>query len=345
LAAAGNRLKTLPETAANASYTLSMPTLLESKLYMPEPAGDHIARSRLYAQLDQPARRRLTLLCAPAGFGKTTLAATWLRRLLATNAGHVPLRAAWYTIDEQDDDLLTFVRYLVAAIQAADADLLRNWVELDQRPEMVIPEQLADQLAAELQNIEGQLVVALDDYNFVANEQIHRLISQLLRHLPPTMHLVITSRYDPPIGLTLLRLRGEIAEMRATGLAFTRDEAAVFLHGAIGSDIEAAEADVVWRQTEGWAAGLRLAAISMSGTVDRKRFVRDFARSTSRHVADYLMDQVLASQPPDVEHFLLRTSPSDRLCPALCAVMAEISFSEAEAALPGEPRPLFAAIG
>ena len=310
-----------------------MPTLLESKLYMPEPAGDHIARSRLYAQLDQAARRRLTILCAPAGFGKTTLAATWLRRLLATNAGRAPLRAAWYTIDEQDDDLLTFVRYLVAAIQAADADLLRNWVELDQRPDTVIPEQLADQLAAELQNIEGQLVVALDDYNFVANEQIHRLINQLLRHLPPTMHLVITSRYDPPIGLTLLRLRGQITEMRATGLAFTRDEAAVFLHGAIGSDIEAAESDVVWRQTEGWAAGLRLAAISMSGTADRKRFVRDFARSTSRHVADYLMDQVLASQPPDVEHFLLRTSPLDRLCPALCAVMAEISFSEAEAKL------------
>ena len=311
-----------------------MPTVLESKLYLPEPAGDHVARGRLYAQLDLAARHRLTLLCAPAGFGKTTLAATWLRRLLAApGAGRAPLRAAWYTIDEQDDDLLTFVRYLVAAIQVADADLLRNWVELDQRPDTVIPEQLADQLAAELQNIEGQLVVALDDYHFVGNEQIHRLISQLLRHLPPTMHLVITSRYDPPIGLTLLRLRGEINEMRATGLAFTRDEATVFLHGAIGSDVDAAEADVVWRQTEGWAAGLRLAAISMSGTADRKRFVRDFARSTSRHVADYLMDQVLASQAPDVEYFLLRTSPLDRLCPALCAVVAEIPFSEAEAKL------------
>jgi LuxR family maltose regulon positive regulatory protein len=310
-----------------------MHTLLETKFFLPELATENAARDRLYARLARGLNGKLTLLCAPAGFGKTSTAAAWLRQLLSSPEVAAPFRAAWYTVDEQDGDIYTFTSYLVASIRTTDTDLLHSWVDLDRRSTVRQPEEIAKELLGMLQDIEGRLVIALDDYHFVADNQVHQLLNHLLRYLPPSVHLVITSRAEPPLRLAPLRLRGEVNELRAAELAFTREEAAAFLHEAVDANLVADAADIVWRQTEGWAAGLRLAAISLNGTADRTRFVREFASSTSRHVADYLVDEVLASQDAAVQHFLLHTSPLDRLSVSLCADVTGISPAEAESML------------
>lgn len=303
-----------------------MTSLLETKLYMPQPAGDFVARSGVYEYLDQGLHRKLTLMSAPAGFGKSTTAVMWLQRLLTgapSSTTHV--RVAWYALDERDNDLPTFVRYLVAAVRGADINLLEGWIDLDSRPTTRNPEEIAAELLARLttesQHRQSKVIIALDDYHCISSEEVHRFVAYLLRRLPVTIHVAILTRLDPPLGLPQLRVRGEVSDIRANQLAFTREEAGRFLHDSVAADMEAQTIDALWRQTEGWAAGLRLAAISMHGTDDRANFVLRFAQHNSRHVADYLTEEVLSRQPADVYAFLLRTSVLERMCDELCAAV------------------------
>lgn len=303
-----------------------MNRLLETKLYLPKPTGAWPARSRLCARLDQGVRTKLTLVSAPAGFGKTSTVADWLHTLAtATEAGGAPVRIAWYTIDEQDNDLAQFVRYLVAAVRSADPARLGSWVDLEQRSFLSSPEDVADTLIRELAappGAEGErLIVTLDDYHLVTQSDIHRLIARILRHLSPATHLLILSRFDPPFGIPRLRAQDQLTELRTADLSFTLAEAAIFLRKAVGEDLDQDTVAALWKQTEGWAAGLRLAAISLQTGVDRAQFVLSFAQNNSRHITDYLVDQVLRTQQQEVQDFLLRTSVLDRFTSDLCAAV------------------------
>lgn len=302
-----------------------MRNLLATKLRVPAPAGDVTVRRRLLAQLNRGPAKKLTLICAPAGFGKTTLVALWLHSLIEGDSpDRSALRATWYTIDATDDDLATFVSYLVAAIRIADADALADWVDLDRRPGAPTPEALTTELAQAGEHLTSRLIVVLDDYHFITNPEIHRLVGHLLRHLPPALHLVITARHDPPLGLSQLRARDQINELRAHHLAFSMEETDRFFFDTLGVAIEPDILAALWERTEGWAVGLRLAAISLQASEDRRRFIDHFRQHSSRYIIDYLVDEVLCCQPPETHDFLLHTSILGRLSAELCAAVLNI---------------------
>lgn len=307
-----------------------MRNLLFTKLNLPLLAGDVTIRRRLLAQLDRGLDKKLTLICAPAGYGKTTLLTFWLRALLASNAR---MRVAWYTLDKTDDDLPTFVSYLAAAIRQADPTALANWVDLERRPALPGPEALTAELAQVADALPGRLMIVLDDYHFITDQAIHRLMAHLLRHLPPALHLVITARSDPPLGIPQLRGRNQVSELRAHDLALSLSEAEEFLTGALAAPVAPEVVQALWERTEGWAVGLRLAAISLAASEDHRRFVRNFRQHSSQHIVDYLVDEVLQSQPPAVYDFLLQTSLLDRLSGDLCAAVLGIESHAARAML------------
>lgn len=300
-----------------------MGTLLAAKLYLPVASSDAVARPRLLHYLDAGLQARLILICAPAGWGKTTIASAWLRSLLAENdAGGRALRVAWFAIDEYDDDLTTFTACLAAAIRQACPGLLGGWFDLDRRPSPPEPEAVAAELLAALAPIDHTLLIAFDDYHLVTAAPVHRFMSHFLRHLPPSVHLLITARHEPPIGVSQLRARHQVVELLCPALAFTLEETNAFLHRTIDGDLAPGTVDTLWQHTEGWLAGLRLAAISLQASQDRALFVRRFAEAGTPEVAGYLVDQVLASQPPAVHDFLLQTSILSRLSSELCAALA-----------------------
>lgn len=312
-----------------------MAALLKTKVYFPELPADLVIRTRLYARLDQALSARLTLVSAPAGFGKTMMVAAWLRGLQAEcTQNSAPFRIAWYSIEESDDDLPTFVAYLAAALQGTGPGLLEQWLGSERRQTVLSPEETAGELAAALaegvDRLGGRLIIVLDDYHAVTDQEIHKFTARFVRHLSPEIHVVLTARYEPPIGVAQLRARHQVAELRAADLAFTLPETQAFLQDAVAADVAPEAVDVLWQQTEGWATGLRLAAISLHDTTDRGRFLRAFAQNTDRHIADYLLDEVLAVQTPDIQDFLLRTSILHRLSTGLCA--ATLGASELETA-------------
>jgi LuxR family maltose regulon positive regulatory protein len=335
-----------------------MGAILSTRLHIPAPAARYVARPRITRSLQQGMARNLTLVSAPAGFGKTTAVATWLQSLQSaatpsmagslepTESLPTPVGIAWYSMAETDD-FTTFVAYLVAAIRQAAPDLPRNWRDFDRRTVLPAPEDAAAEILQGLEDIAGMLYVVLDDYHTVdsplgrgheatvapsgadagnsAGEHapesmaIHQFTRYFVRYLPPAVRLVILSRFDPPIGIAHLRGRGQVSEVRARHLAFSAEEADTFLRDSAGLDLDASAVNVLWTQTEGWAIGLRLAAISLQDSGDRAEFVRTFAAHHSRHIADYLMDEALGGQPPEIQDFLLRTSILQRFCRGLCA--------------------------
>lgn len=310
-----------------------MLTVQATKFYLPEPVANEIVRAELLARLRSARPRRVTLICAPAGFGKTTLAATWLREPGVTRPPDYPApHVAWYALNATDNDFATFVTTLVAAIRYSAPAVLADWVDLDRRPTLPKPEYVAAELAAAL-NLSERLIVALEDYHLITDDGIQQLITRLLRLMPPNLHLAILTRHDPPLGLARLRAYGDILELRAHDMAFSRDEAARLLHNILGEPPDPATVQVLWEQTEGWLVGLRLAALSLQTAADPARFLADFRHHGSRHIADYLIDEVLRGQPAAVEDFLLRTSILDRLHGPLCAAALGIDRPAGQARL------------
>ena len=308
-----------------------MPYTLAPKFYLPEPVANEVVRSDLMARLRSAPSRKVTLICAPAGFGKTTLAATWLRDLSATRPPPVS-HVAWYALNPADNDFATFVTTFVAAIRHTAPAALPDWIDLDRRPNLPSPEYLASELAGAL-SLSERLIVALEDYHFITDLAVHRLIAQLLRQMPPNLHLVILTRHDPPLGLARLRAHGDVLDLRAHDMAFSCDEAALLLDSILGESLDPEIVQVLWEQTEGWLVGLRLAALSLQTAADPARFLADFRHHGSRHIADYLMDEVLRGQPAAVEDFLLRTSILDRLHGPLCAAVMGIDGPSGQALL------------
>jgi LuxR family maltose regulon positive regulatory protein len=283
--------------------------VLVTKLYAPPPRPGAVPRPRLSARLDAGLRRRLTLVSAPAGSGKTTLVGAWV-----AGCGR---RAAWLSLDAGDSDPARFLAHLVAALRTVAPGTGAGVLAALQSPQ---PPPIAATLATllnELATLPEDAVLVLDDYHLIDARPVDEALAFLVEHLPQTVHLVLATREDPPLPLARLRARGQLTELRAADLRFTAGEAADFLNQTMGLDLAAADVAALEARTEGWIAGLQLAALSLQGHGDAAGFIASF---TGGHhfVLDYLVEEVLHRQPAGVQAFLLHTSILDRLCGPLC---------------------------
>jgi len=310
--------------------------LLQTKLYIPPVRPELVSRPRLIERLNAGLHHKLTLVSAPAGFGKTTLLSEWIHSGVSSRAygvgeEHEPAgevsptlysllptpRFAWLSLDEGDNDPAIFLAYVVAALQTIEADVGKGALGALQSPQPPPTEAILTGLINEIAAVPDRIVLVLDDYHLIEAQPIHDALTFLLRHLPPQMHLVISTREDPPLPLARLRARGQLTEVRVTDLRFTPSEAAEFLNTRVGLDLSAEDIAALETRTEGWIAGLQLAAISMQGHKDATSFIRSFTGS-HHFVLDYLVEEVLQQQSESVQTFLLRTSILDRLCGPLC---------------------------
>src|SRR6266699_1481876 len=300
-----------PPAAAPAGVVASeRDALLATKLYVPGPVPGYVARPRLAGALGEGLARGLVLVCAPAGFGKTALLADWVR------SGD--RRVAWLSLDAADSDPVRFWRHVVAALDRAQPGIGERVAPLLGQPRSSfegLVTALINELAA--QPGEDELLLVLDDYHLVDAQQVHASLAFLLEHLPLGLRLVVASRSDPPLPLARPRAGGQLAELRAGELRFTAEEAAVLLREATGADLPGPAVAALAARTEGWAAGLQLAALSLRGQADPAGFVAAFSGS-HRYVLDYLAGEVLDRQPEEVRAFLLQTSVLERLSGELC---------------------------
>ncbi|MDQ4083135.1 MAG: LuxR C-terminal-related transcriptional regulator [Actinomycetota bacterium] len=283
--------------------------ILTTKLYVPPPRPHAVLRPRLTGHLNGGLHGKLTLVSAPAGFGKTTLLSEWLSDCRRP--------AAWLSLDRGDNDFTRFLAYLVAALQTIEADLGAGVQSPLQSPQPLPTESVLTTLLNEVTALPDAIVLALDDYHVVDARAVDDALAFLLEHLPPRMHLVIATREDPQLPLARLRARQQLTELRATDLRFTPEEAAEFLKEVMDLDLSTEDIAALESRTEGWIAGLQLAALSMQGRKDTAGFAQAFTGS-HRFVLDYLVEEVLQQQPDRVRTFLLQTSILDRLSGPLC---------------------------
>jgi LuxR family transcriptional regulator, maltose regulon positive regulatory protein len=311
---------------------MSIP-ILATKLYLPPPRPTLVRRPRLVDQLNAGLHRKLTLISAPAGFGKTTLVGEWLAHFRfpildfgleapAEQSGQNPKseiqnRVAWLSLDEGENDLARFLAYFVAALQTIAPQVGEGMLAALQAPQLPPAAGLFTALLNEISALPQQMILVLDDYHVIEAPAVDQALTFLIEHLPPQLHLVIATREDPPLPLARLRVRDELTELRAADLRFTPAEAAAFLNQTMGLTLSAAEVTALESRTEGWIAGLQLAALSMRGRTDVAGFVKAFA-GDNRYIVDYLAQEVLQRQPEPVRSFLLQTAILDRLSGPLC---------------------------
>ena len=286
-------------------------SLLAIKLHIPPLRTDRVSRSRLTERLLTGIQHSgsLVLLSGPAGFGKTTL----LSEFAAKRSG----RVAWLSLEEADNDPIRFWTYLISACQSVHPGIGESGLAVLQAPPPLLPETIPTILINDLVRLEADLVLVLDDYHVIQNQTIHSSIAFLLAHLPGQLHLVVSTRVDPPWPLARFRARGQLIELRAADLRFTTEETAAFLNQVMKLGLSAQEVDALDARTEGWVASLQLAAVSMSGRPDLSGFIKAFTGSQV-YVAEYLMEEVLGRQPEDIKTFLLQTSILERLNADLC---------------------------
>ena len=285
--------------------------LLKTKLFPPPTRPNQVTRKSLLEKFVQARQDGIScvLVSAPAGFGKTTLAVDGVR------ASEVPF--AWLALDEGDNDLLHFWRYVDAALETVDGHIgegLRPALYTSQTPSI---QQVITGLVNDIINLEKELVLVLDDYHVIELPAIHESLNYLLDHLPPQMCLVLITRSDPPLNLARRRGRGQLIEIRATDLRFTPDETATFLNETMQLGLTDTDIASLGQRTEGWIAGLQMAALSMQDETDPHHFVAAFS-GDDHHIADYLVEEVLQRQLVEVQRFLLQTSILDRLNVSLC---------------------------
>ena len=284
--------------------------LLTTKLYAPPPRPNSVLRARLIERLDDGLRlgRKFTLISAPAGFGKTTLLSAWVA------GGDRPV--AWLSLDEGDNDPARFLAYLAAALQTMGVQV---------EGEAAASEAYLTALVNQANGV-APFVLILDDYHFITAQPVHDTLAFLLDRLPETMHLVIATRADPPLPVARLRGRGQLTELRLADLRFTADEVSEFLSRVMDLRLSSDDVAALAAHTEGWVAGLQMAALSLQGKDDVSRFVAAFTGS-NRYILDYLLEEVLRREPKHVQEFLLQTSILERLCAPLCSVVVGVSES------------------
>jgi LuxR family maltose regulon positive regulatory protein len=291
-------------------------TILSTKLNVPPPRADWIARPRLVERLDEGLTRKLTLVSAPAGFGKTTLVTSWLHGLAAREP---PPPVAWLSLDEDDDAPLRFLRYVIAALQRFDERIGQAVRSLLEAPQPPVPNHLATVLLNDLAGLPAPSLLVLDDFHVITHPDVLAPVAFFLEHLPAPLHVVLITREEPSLPLARLRAQWEVADVRMEDLRFTRDEAAAFLKDTMGLAPGAEVVEALESRTEGWIAALQMAALSMRGRLGktgRASMPDDFGASGG--IIDFLGAEVLRHQPTDVRVFLRQTSILDRLGAPLC---------------------------
>lgn len=291
-----------------------MPLLL-TKLFIPRTHPDLVARPWLLERLNEGLRRNLTLVCAPAGYGKTTLLSTWV--------GGTCRPCAWLSLDERDNDPARFWSYFIGALQTLFPETGSTTLAMLLSPQPPPLEYALSELLNEITRLPEDFLFVMDDFHTVEDEQVIAGLTFLLENIPPRLHLVVSSRVDPPFPLHLLRGRRQLLEVRLEELRFRREEIATFINQMMGLDLSPADIAKLEKLSEGWVAGLQLAALSIQGSQDVSRFLDSFSGS-DRFVFDYLAQEVLDRQAEEVQAFLLATSILERLCAPLCdALLAD----------------------
>jgi len=286
-----------------------MVELLRTKLFIPRTRGNIVPRPRLVDRLNAGLDKKLTLIAAPAGFGKTTLLSEWIP--------NSPRSVTWLFLDEGDNDPTQFWAYFIASLQGLHPDLGASALALIQSPQAPPINSILTELINEVIAFSDPFASVLDDYHFIDSQPIHEALTFLIDHLPANMHLVITTREYPPLPLARWRAQNQLTEIRARGLRFTPEETEAFLSGVMGLELSKQDVATLEERTEGWAAGLQLAGLSMQRQTDLEAFIADFSGS-NRYILDYLTDEVLKKQPESIRTFLLQTSILDRLSGPLC---------------------------
>ena len=305
------------EKATQEMASIHYTPLLATKLHMPRPSARLVHRSLLDERLAQGMTGALTLISAPAGFGKTTLLSDYLTRIATP--------VAWLSLEREDNDLARFLSYAIAALQTVDQEIGSTCLALLQSSTPATVESLLALLINDLVSVKlPHFALVLDDYHVIEDLAIQHALAFLVEHLPPQMHLIIATRADPPLPLPRLRGRGQLCELRAADLRFATEEVAAFLHGVMDLDLAAEAVAILQDRTEGWIAGIQLAALSLRARTDVTTFLADFSGS-HRFVLDYLSEEVFSQQTAAVQSFLLYTCILDRLNGSLANAVTELS--------------------
>ncbi len=283
--------------------------LLTTKLYIPTPRQNFISRLPILDRLDQALTHKLTLLAAPPGYGKTTLLSIWARKR--------DLPVAWLSLDSEDNDPSRFFQYLIAALQTIYPQVGLVTLSQLKSPQQPSMKAFLSTLINDLDQVEENFALILDDYHWIEEQRIHSSLTYLIDHLPENLHLVIASRSDPPVQLSRLRARLQLLEFRQSDLRMTPEEASEFIEESMGLMLSKEQVAALEARTEGWIAGLQLAALSVKGKEDIDDFIETFGGS-HRYVIDYLADEVYSQQSIEIQTFLTQIAILDRICAPLC---------------------------
>ncbi|HEY6411923.1 MAG TPA: LuxR C-terminal-related transcriptional regulator [Ktedonobacteraceae bacterium] len=310
----------LPQPVAT---TGSLRSLMRTKLYRPRSASDVIPRTHLLERLHTALGGQMTLVCAPAGFGKTTL--------LAQGMQTIDYSHAWLSLDEHDNELPVFLQSLVASLQTALPDAFEATASLLKTPRILPPDLIAPVLINDLADLPDGVILVLDDYHVIHDREVHTLLELLVEHAPPQLHLVLITRSDPPLPVARWLAKGLLIELRGNDLRFSLEETEAFLTRMMGSEAAHETAAVLNERTEGWIAALRLAAISLSQATDRTSFLEHLDSSAARSLSGYLVGEILTQQTHAVQEFLERISFLDQFCAELCVAIMESDISQESA--------------
>jgi LuxR family transcriptional regulator, maltose regulon positive regulatory protein len=293
--------------------------ILSTKLSIPPLRSRLVERQRLMQKLDQGMDCGFVLVSAPAGYGKSTLLSAWL--------GQCQQRSTWLPLDESDNDLPRFLTYLGAALNRIEPGLDKS-VEIGlQASPLSTIDTLLTPLVNDIARHAQPFYLALDDYHVIQNQSVHQAITFLLEHRPACLRLAIATRADPPLPLARMRARGQIVELRLTDLRFSTSEISEFLCKVMSLNLSQADLTLLETSTEGWAAGLQMAGLSLQGRDDVSSFIRSFS-GENRYVLDFLFNEVFQRQPPELQNFLLQTSILERLCGSLCDAVTQRKDSQ-----------------
>jgi LuxR family maltose regulon positive regulatory protein len=284
-------------------------SILTTKLFIPSPRPNYVARTGILESLDEAINFKLTLVAAPPGYGKSSLLSIWIQEREPPTA--------WLSLDPDDNDPALFFEYLIAALQTLNPKIGATSLALLQSPQLSSNTAILSSLINDLTTYEKNFVLILDDYHSIEQQEIHDSFNYLIDHMPPQMHVIIASRSDPPLQLSQLRVRNHLLEIRQSDLRLQPEEANEFLNHCMGLNLSTSQVDILESRTEGWVAGLQLAALSLKEKDDVGAFINTFSGS-HRFVIDYLADQVIANQPPEVKSFLQKTAILDRFTAQLC---------------------------